>query len=285
MLWRSSIKDYQLAFSTLVIVGALVFLRDLLFKSGFEGISSTPLTASIIGAGVFIMSLAFVGTLADYREAERAPAELAASLYAMLREAEAIHDIWGKPDVSNLRKRLCNIVSALRSDLDSGSTRDCQQAVEDLSDSIMEMENTKVPANYIVRLRQEQASLRKSVLKVYSVQREEFLPSAYAMIVSFVTAIILLLFATKLEGRLETLLTFGFISFIFIYLLRLLNIINKPFKIGQKRTDDDVSLFLLYEFVAHAKLGERQIEDTELIVKAAEAAEAAEAEKGLNHTL
>ena len=35
--------------------------------------------------------------------------------------------------------------------------------------------------------------------------------------------------------------------------MRLLNTIDTPFKVGQERTDDDVSLFLLSEFVVHAK--------------------------------
>ena len=38
----------------------------------------------------------------------------------------------------------------------------------------------------------------------------------------------------------------------FLYLLRLLNVIDTPFKVGQERTDDDVSLFLLTEFIVYA---------------------------------
>jgi hypothetical protein len=34
-----------------------------------------------------------------------------------------------------------------------------------------------------------------------------------------------------------------------------LNVIDKPFKVGSERTDDDVSLFLLTEFVVHAQVG------------------------------
>ena len=47
--------------------------------------------------------------------------------------------------------------------------------------------------------------------------------------------------------------TVGFLAFFFIYLLRLLNVIDKPFKVGRERTDDDVSLFLLTEFVVYAQ--------------------------------
>ena len=62
------------------------------------------------------------------------------------------------------------------------------------------MEESDVPANYVVRPRQEQARLRKAALRIYHIQREEFFPSAYAMIVSFVILILLLLLFTTIEG-------------------------------------------------------------------------------------
>jgi len=108
----------------------------------------------------------------------------------------------------------------------NGGSRDCQAAIEDLSESLLELENTDVPANYIVRLRAEQAGLRKAVLRVYQIQREEFLPSAHAMIYSFVVLILVLLAFTKIGTEAETLVTVAFLAFFFVYLLRLLDVIT-----------------------------------------------------------
>jgi hypothetical protein len=151
-----------------------------------------------------------------------------------------------------LRERLIAVVTTLRSDINTGNARDCQQAVEQISDSLLELEDSDVPANYIVRLRAEQASLRKATLRMYHIQREEFLPSAKAMITSLVLIILVMLMFTDMGGHIESLVTLGFLSFFFVYLLRILDVIDKPFKVGKERTDDDVSLFLLTEFVVHA---------------------------------
>ena len=102
-------------------------------------------------------------------------------------------------------------------------------------------------------------------MRIYHIQREEFLPSAYAMIVSFVILILLLLLFTTIEGPAETLVTVGFLTFFFVYLLRLLNVINKPFKVGQDRNDDDASLFLLYEFVVHARLADADLTGEQVV--------------------
>jgi hypothetical protein len=250
---REALGHYRVAVETALIVLILIGVRALLWSIGVTGMSTTPLISSVISGGIFVMGLVVAGTLVDYRDAERAPTDVAASLYTLLRETEAMNRIWGKPDMAAARARFIAVVTSLRADISSGNTRECQAAIEDLSQTLEELEGSDVPANYIVRLRSEQASLRKAALRVYHIQREEFLPSAKAMITSVVVIILLILLFTDMGGLLESLVTVGFLGFFFIYLLRLLNVIDKPFKAGRERTDDDVSLFLLTEFVVHAQ--------------------------------
>ena len=250
---RELLGSYRVAVETTAIVVILVGVRALLWAVGVTGMSTTPLISSVISGGIFVMGLVLAGTLVDYRDAERAPTDLAASLYALLRETEAINRVWGKPDMAAARARMIAVVTSLRADITSGNTRECQAAIEDLSPTLEELENSDVPANYIVRLRSEQAALRKAALRVYHIQREEFLPSAKAMITSVVVVIMLILLLTDVGGLVESLVTVGFLGFFFVYLLRLLNVIDKPFKAGRERTDDDVSLFLLTEFMVRAQ--------------------------------
>jgi hypothetical protein len=256
-------SSHRVAIETIVVVIALLVVRAVLWGIGVEGMEVSPLAGSIVAGGVFVMGLVVAGTLSDYRDAERAPTDLAAGLYAILRECESMHAVWSVPDLAALRQQLVAVVTTLRMDINMGNTRDCQAAIEDLSDTFHQLENTDVPANYIVRLRQEQAGLRKSLLRVYQIQREEFLPSAYAMIVSLIVVILGVVMFTNFQGFAESLVTMGFLSFFFLYLLRLLKVIDKPFKVGRERTDDDVSLFLLLEFVVRAQVGDEAVERPE----------------------
>ncbi len=258
--------NLKVAGMTVVIVAVLVAVRAVLWELGVEGLSPTAVSAGIITGGVFVMGLVVAGTLSDFRDAERAPTDLAAGLYAILRESEAVHAVWQKPDLPALRKRLIAVVTTLRADIDAGNTRACQAAIEELSESFREMDDTDVPANTIVRLRAEQAGLRKTALRIYHLQREEFLPSAYAMIVAIVAFILALLMFTNFDGLAESLVTLAFLSFFFISLLHLLDIISTPFKVGMEHTDDDVSLFLLNEFVVQVQAsqeGEMVVADVE----------------------
>jgi hypothetical protein len=250
------LSDYRVAIEATVVVAILVAIRAVLWGLAVEGLDVSPLASSIVAGGVFVMGLVVAGTLSDYRDAERAPTDL----YAILRECESMHAAWGIVNLPTLRQRLIAIVITLRTDINAGNTRECQVAIEDLSQSFLELENTDIPANYIVRLRKEQAGLRKSLLRVYHIQREEFLPSAMAMIISLVVVILGVVMFTNMGGFAESLVTLGFLSFFFLYLLRLLKVIDRPFKAGHERTDDDVSLFLLNEFVLRAQAGEAEKE-------------------------
>ena len=252
---REFLGSYRVAVETAVIVVILIGVRALLWAIGVTGMSTTPLISSVISGGIFVMGLVLAGTLVDYRDAERAPTDVAGSLYALLRETEAMNRTWGKPDMAAARARMIAVVTSLRADITSGKTRECQAAIEELSQTLEELEGSDVPANYIVRLRSEQATLRKAALRVYHIQREEFLPSAKAMITSVVVIIMLILLFTDMGGPLESVVTVGFLGFFFVYLLRLLNVIDKPFKAGRERTDDD-RIVAGQDQVDHQHLGE-----------------------------
>lgn len=90
------------------------------------------------------------------------------------------------------------------------------------------------------------------------------------MIVSVVVIILAVVLFTDFDGVAQSLVTVAFLSFFFIYLLRLLRVIDKPFKVGRERTDDDVSLFLLVEFVVHAQAADEGIAAEDVAEQAAE---------------
>ena len=142
---------------------------------------------------------------------------------------------------------LVRIVKAFHQDLKDPRSTATLDAIDELNASFLEMDRIGVPATYTSRLRGEQGA-SSSVLRVYHVQRTEFLPSAYLLIQSIVAIIITVLAFMEIEPTYEAVIILGFISFFFISLLRLLHLMDRPFHV-EERTKDDVSLFLLRRFV------------------------------------
>lgn len=252
--------NLELDVRTVVIVAALVGLRAAAWALGLEGMSPTAVSAAVITGSLFL-GLVVLGALSDYRDARRAPTELATALYCILREAESMHSVWGAPDVSALRRRLIGVVRSLRADIEDGETRTCQAAIDDLTRTFEELDRSGVPASYVIRLRAEQAGVRTAVLRIYQMEYEPPMSSAYSRTVAF-ASLVLLPMVTNFGGLPESLFAVGFLSFLFLALLRLLNAIRSPLN----STRDDMTLFLLREFVVQAQapgVGEAILMDIE----------------------
>ena len=245
---RTRFLRWRVVGQTGLIVLGIVVAKLAISAFSLEFISISPLFTSVLAGGVFVLGLIVAGTLADYKEAERVPAEITAALTNIHDDAAAFKEAFPDLDLERLEDTLFRIVAAFHHDLGDDRSTETLEAVDDLNASFLEFDRIGVPATYTSRLRGEQGALRRSVLRVYHVQRTEFLPSAYLLIQSIVVIIITVLAFMEIEPTYEAVIILAFISFFFISLLRLLHIMDRPFHVDE-RTDDDVSLFLLRRFV------------------------------------
>lgn len=112
-------------------------------------------------------------------------------------------------------------------------------------------------ANFVVRLRSTQDVLRRAMLRIYQIQRVEFVPSVHVLVQTLVFSIVVLMLFLKTEGDPASAILFGFISYMFIYALYLVRLLEQPFAKGDGSIDD-VSFFLLDELEAnlHSSMNE-----------------------------
>jgi hypothetical protein len=113
-----------------------------------------------------------------------------------------------------------------------------------------------VIATYISRLRGEQSSMRKAVLRTYHIQETDFVPSAFTLIWTIVLLAISLLLFVETESKSESYYILGAIFFFLIYLTRLLSILDTPFQ-PRESSQDDVDLKLMKEFAGGLAVGSR----------------------------
>ncbi len=246
-------KRYRLLIETALMVIAVIGLKLLIEFFSLAFIEMTALFTSVIAGGIFILSIILSGTLADYKESEKLPAEIANSVENIYQEGWYVQQTKKGFNLDRLRQNLDGILKSFKKDLATKNSREALIFIENLSDSFLEMEKLEVPPNFIVRLKQEQSIIRKNFLRVYHIQRTNFLPSAQILTQSIVFLILLLLIFTKIEPVLNGIIMVAFVSYLFIYLLRLLRIIDTPFRVDE-HTMDDVSLFLLRETRERIKL-------------------------------
>jgi hypothetical protein len=239
----------KVALQTALIIPFLLAARYGVDQAGWQFVTAGPLLTAVVSGGIFVAALVAAGTLTDYKESERVPAEMVAALSSILTDGRAFKKEKPLFDLAGLEQRLRTVVTTLKSDLVSPGSRACLDAINSLSESFADMDRLEVVATYISRLRGEQATARKIVLRVYHIQETEFVPSAYTLIWTILLLAVGVLTFTKSEGESEGYVLLGAIYFFLIYLARLLRILDTPFQPGG-RTTDDVDLKLFDEFAA-----------------------------------
>ena len=120
------------------ILAAKLFLQ---FVLGFQGIVDFADVGVVLTAGVFLLGFLLAGTMADYKEAEKIPAELASTF-------EAIEEIFAlaatsRPglDLARLRRGLLGMIDTLQDWLlGRRPPADVYAAMTDLSGLVLELE-------------------------------------------------------------------------------------------------------------------------------------------------
>lgn len=240
-------KNYRLLLDTALIVAGILLLKVFVVEPlTLEFFGLSPLFTSVIAGGIFIASILLGGVIADFKEGDKLPAEIVAAIENIYEDGLYVKELQTGFDVALLRARLQAITQSMKEDL-GGGRRNAIGAVSELSASFLEAERLGIPPAYIVRLKQEQSAIRKALLRIYHIQRIRFIPSAYTLLQTFVGLIIGLLIFTKIEPALDGLILVAVVSYLFVYILKLIRKIDDPFTVGAKTTMDEVSLFLLRE--------------------------------------
>lgn len=232
---------------TLLLVGIKFFVHD----ANIEFLEINALFSSALGGAIFIIGFLLAGIITDYKEAEKIPAEFRAALENIWEEGVCFAKNKSSFNLPHHATRIRSVISTfltgLSHDGQHHELEPCVDAINTLSESFAEMEKLGMPPNYVVRLESEQATLRRIVLRVYHIQRTQFLPSAHILVETLVFGIVTLLLFVRTEGSTETMVLFAFFSYFFLYIRMLIKALEKPFRQGDD-TMDDVSLFLIREF-------------------------------------
>lgn len=203
-----------------------------------------------IGGAVFIVGFLLSSILQDYKEAEKIPADLRNSIEAIDGDLACFAQTNDAFELRKARQLLLAVIDRLRDGLGhENDHKDVPPALAELArltPILGQLEGMGMAANFVVRLRTDQDVIRRALLRIYTIQRVEFVPSVHVLVQTLVGSIVLLLLLLKTEGDPASALLFGFITYMFVYVLYLVRLLEQPFAKGHGSVDD-VSFFLLDE--------------------------------------
>lgn len=240
---------YNIFILSFLVTICVVILKIVLHNTDNEILSLGSLHTGVVTGTFFVIGYLLSTTIADYKESERIPAEFSSIIENMYEDAEATHRSYPDFDLKAFKLQLRKVAQAFSSDVRK-KKHTTRLVVHTLNDTFVAMEKAGVPPNYVVKLKQQQAQLVRVLFRVTYIQRITFIPSATILARSIIPLTIALLVFTEIEPILGGVIITAIITFILVYMLRLIQVISTPFQRAGK-TQDDVSLFLVDETIEY----------------------------------
>lgn len=195
----------------------------------WEIISLNPLFSGVVGATVFLLGFLIAGTLADYKESERLPGDIAASLNAIMDECGVLYQYKGVREAQPAIAYIGELADGIKQWLHKHvSTHDVMDKIAGLNRHFLAIEPFTQP-NFIVRLKQEQAAIRRMVIRIDTIRETTFVSSGYAIAEAATAFLVGGLLFTRLEPFYESLFFVGFIAFLLTYMVALIKDLDNPF--------------------------------------------------------
>jgi hypothetical protein len=242
---------WKLMMSTMPFVVAAVagklFLENVV---DFHGIIDFADVGIVLNGGVFLIGFMLAGTMTDFKESERLPADMACSLEA-IEEAFTQASV-GRPaiNVAAGRRAILDVTTTIRAWLHKTTDKSAPfEALGRLADALYVIEGQGAGPHATRGLR-DLAALRRTVSRIDVISRTGFIASGYALMEVVATVIISLVMISKFKGIVAELVICAFVTLIYVYMIKLIRDIDDPFDYSGAGGAAEVNLFPLVEYQA-----------------------------------
>jgi hypothetical protein len=223
-------QKWSIAFKIMPLVILVAILKFLSHKFGLEVMELNALFTSLVAGTIFLIGFLITGVLSDYKESEKIPSELSASLKTLFDDAYTIY----KGKNSDTARQFIEFQKSFMNSLmdwfyKKERTQSILKKISMMNDFFIEFDKEGVQANYIIKLKNEQNSIRKMILRIDTIRDTEFVGSAYAIVeaMGFLVAIGLILI--KIEPFYASLFITLLVTFLISYMFLLIKDLDNPF--------------------------------------------------------
>jgi hypothetical protein len=217
---------------------------------GWEILTLNALLSGIVAADVFLMGFLLSGVLGDYKEAERMPGELAASLEVLSEEGEAVRARSKSPLAEEFLARVEALAKALHAWFykreRTGAVLDQLSALHRYFAEFEPLTQT----GYILRMKEEQQSIRRALIRAHTIRETAFIGAGYRIAEWTTGLLIVALVLVRIDPFIESIFTVGVIVFLLSYLILLIHDLENPFAYYVDHSEANVSLKPLEDCIA-----------------------------------
>jgi hypothetical protein len=242
---------WKLMFSSMPIALGVVALKFLLIETlNFDGWVELSDMALVISAGVFLIGFMLSGTLADYKESERIPGEIASALESIEETCLNLAEKVSYPKDTVLK--YCQEIAICIDNwfLKKASDEQMFASLQNFNNLLNDLDKQGATPPVLARVFNELASLRRTLIRTSVISRTGFLTTGYVLLEVLLVVTSATMLIIKFKNLVAMSLVVFFITLIYVYMYRLIKDIDDPFEyVEGKENVTKVALFPLHEYI------------------------------------
>lgn len=241
---RTFVSKHHLTLSLLPFVALIGVAKWYVHANGFQPMELNAYFSTLVAADVFLLGFLLSGAMPDYKEAEKIPGEMAAALDSIVEECEILRSrkpsrIAATECLEHTRSVIASIKAWFNHKQRTGSVIAVLRAYNALFTAI----EPHTQANFLVRLKQEVASVRRMVIRMRNIREASVVAPAYAVAELFTAVVIFSLLFVDMGTLFESILITTAISYLLIYMILLIRDLDNPFQYHDKaHVQDEIAI-------------------------------------------
>ncbi len=228
-------QKWSIAFKIMPLLAVIALAKTLSHYMGWEVLELNALFTSLIAGTIFLIGFLISGVLSDYKESEKIPSELAASLKNLLDDTYTIYKGKGSETAKEFILYQKEVTNALLDWFYSKeSSKGMLNRISRMNEFFIKLDTEGIQPGYIIKMKNEQNNIRKIVLRVDTIRNTDFIGSAYAIVEAMAAFTAIGLIMIRIEpfyaGMFLTLL----VTFLISYMIFLIIDLDNPFDYSAK---------------------------------------------------
>jgi hypothetical protein len=223
-------KKWSIALKIFPIVFLIAVLKFVAHQFSFEMMDLNALFTSLVAGTIFLIGFLSSGVLSDYKESEKIPTELTASLKTLLDDTLTVYKTKESAtalEFIEFQKNFVNFILDWFYKIEKTSAM--LDKISSMNIYFAKLDNEGLPAAYIIKMKNEQNAIRKMIMRIDTIRETDFVSTAYAIVEIMGGLIAIGLIIIKIEPFYVSLFFTVIVTFLIYYMVFLIKDLDNPF--------------------------------------------------------
>jgi hypothetical protein len=243
------ILRFRLFFNAAIIAGVVLVLKYLADRFGLSQVAINTLTSSFFAGVFFTISILFTAAMADFKEAEKIPGEMAVMLKALHNDA-LLASPNGAP-CAETKDIVCHVEDLLSTITDNlrhnhWHKKEIDNQINLINADVAELWRKSVTPGILLKLREHLTNIDRLSHRIDYIAYTNDIPGASLIADIALAAVFLIFVFAKNEWGLGGLILFAAITFVLCSIMLLIHDMDNPFEYNMD-TLADVDMSVLFK--------------------------------------